>query len=140
MGLFSQSGDWGYEDNYSFKLGNRSEPMTKIQKFLKLISENPDLPIIPMVDHEVVCEDCGRWLGSFGNAYVDEYVLFNDRYYDEREEFKEDYFNYYCDELCERFNYNPIDNVENKELENYLDEVADKCFIKAIIVNIDLPE
>ena len=85
MGLFSQSGDWGYEDNYSYKLGNRSEPMTKIQKFLKLISENPDLPIIPMVDHEVVCEDCGRWLGSFGNAYVDEYVLFNDRYYDERE-------------------------------------------------------
>ena len=140
MGLFSQSGDWGYEDNYSYKLGNRSEPMTKIQKFLKLISENPDLPIIPMVDHEVVCEDCGRWLGSFGNAYVDEYVLFNDRYYDEREEFKEDYFNYYCDELCEQFNYNPIDNVENKELENYLDEVADKCFIKAIIVNIDLPE
>ena len=60
MGLFSQSGDWGYEDNYSYKLGNRSEPMTKIQKFLKLISENPDLPIIPMVDHEVVCEDCGK--------------------------------------------------------------------------------
>ena len=137
MGLFSQSGDWGYEDNYSYKLGNRSEPMTKTQKFLKLISENPDLPIIPMVDHEVVCEDCGRWLGSFGNAYVGEYALFNDRYYDEREEFKEDYLDFYCDELCEKFD---IYSDKDEKLEKYLDGIADKCFIKAIIVNINLPE
>ena len=114
--------------------------MSKTQELMKLISENPELPILPMVDYEVVCEDCSRWLGSFGNAYVGEYALFNDRYYDEREEFKEDYLDFYCDELCERFNYNPLDNVENKELEKYLGEVADKYFIKAILVNIDLPE
>ena len=111
--------------------------MSKTQKLIKLISENPELPILPMVDYEVVCEDCGRWLGSFGNAYVGEYTLFNDRYYDEREEFKEDYLDFYCDELCEKFD---IYSDKDKRLEKYLNEVADKCFIKAIIVNIDLPE
>lgn len=77
--------------------------MSKTQELIKLISENPELPILPMVDYEVVCEDGGRWLGSFGNCYVGEYALFNDRYYDERDEFKEDYLDFYCDELCEKF-------------------------------------
>lgn len=105
--------------------------MNNTKKFLKLIAENPDLPVIPMVDYEIVGEDYGRWLGSFGNAYVGEYALYNDRYYEEREKFKECYVDYHCDEL----------NLNNsEELEKYLDKIADKYFIKAIIVNIDLPD
>lgn len=111
--------------------------MSKTQELIKLISENPELPILPMVDYEVVCEDGGRWLGSFGSCYVGEYALFNDRYYDERDEFKEDYLDFYCDELCRRFD---IYSNKDEKLEKYLGEVADKCFTKAIIVNIDLPE
>lgn len=115
--------------------------MSNIKELLKLVSENPNLPVVPMVDYEVVAgDDYGRWLGSFGNVYVGEYALFKDRFYDDREEFKEDYFDYYSDELCEKFNYDPWDNTKNEELEKYLDEVADKYFIKAIIVNIDLPD
>lgn len=106
--------------------------MSKTQELIKLISENPELPILPMVDYEVVCEDGGRWLGSFGSCYVGEYTLFNDRYYDERDEFKEDYLDFYCDELCEKFK----DEVPDE----YLNKVADKYFTKAIIVNINLPE
>lgn len=106
--------------------------MSKTQELIKLISENPELPILPMVDYEVVCEDGGRWLGSFGSCYVGEYALFNNRYYDERDEFKEDYLDFYCDELCEKFK----DEVPDE----YLNKVADKYFTKAIIVNINLPE
>jgi len=114
--------------------------MSNAKELLKLVAENPDLPIVPMVDYEIVGDGCGRWLGSFGSVYVGEYTIFNDRYYDEREDFKEHFFDYCYDELSERFNYDPCDNTENKELEKYLDETADKYFIKAIIVNIDLPD
>lgn len=110
--------------------------MSNTKELLKLVAENPDLPIIPLVDSEVVPEDCGRWLGSFGSVYVGEYALFNDRYYDDREDFKEDYLNFHCDELYPLF----FIDVKDEEREKYLDEIADKYFIKAIIVNIDLPE
>lgn len=108
-------------------------------ELLRLIAENPDLPVVPMVDYEVVYEDCGRWLGSFGSAYVGEYALFNDRYYDDREEFKEHYFDYHDEEIDKQFNCNSVHEM-NESIEKYLDEVADKYFIKAIIVNIDLPD
>lgn len=108
-------------------------------ELLRLIAENPDLPVVPMVDYEVVYEDCGRWLGSFGSAYVGEYALFNDRYYDDREEFKEHYFDYHDEEIDKQFNCNSVHEM-NESIEKYLDEVADKYFNKAIIVNIDLPD
>ena len=114
--------------------------MSNTRELLKLAAANPDLPIVPLVDYEVVCEDCGRWIGSIGSVSVGEYALFNDRYHDEREDFKEHYFDYYYDELCERFNYDPLDEAENKELEKHLDEVAERYFTKAILVNIDLPD
>ncbi len=115
--------------------------MSNIKELLKLVSENPDLPVVPMVDYDVVADDgYSRWLGSFGYVYVGEYALFKDRFYDDREEFKEDYFYYYSDELFAKFNYEPRNNTKNEELEKYLDEVVDRFFKKAIIVNIDLPD
>ena len=50
---------------------------TEIQKenvkiLLDLIKENPDLPIVPMVDGEIVASDeHTSWLGSFGTAEID---------------------------------------------------------------------
>lgn len=36
----------------------------KTEKFLRLVKENPDLPIIPMVDSTVVADnDYDSWLG-----------------------------------------------------------------------------
>ena len=111
-----------------------------------------------MVDYAIVCEDYGRWMGSFGYCYVGEYACYRDRFYDEREAFEEAYYDDNDDELCEMFNYNPCigrysfehgkntkeeyeENQKNEEqLTEYLHKVADKYFKKAIIVNIDLPE
>lgn len=130
----------------------------KTQTLLNLVKENPDLPIVPMVDYEVVCDDgCCRWMGSFGYAHVGEYACFNERFYDERIAFIEDYYNHNDEYLDEQFNYNPCMTFPNSEgkytkkqieqnkinseaLDDYLEEVADKYFKKAIIVNIDLPE
>ena len=112
------------------------------QTLLKLVKENPNLPVVPMVDYEVVPEDCGRWMGSFGHCYVGEYTCYNDRFYDDRIEFEEDYYIRNQEELNEMCNYNPdnTDEDASNQLDEYLDKVADKCFKKAIIVYIDLPE
>lgn len=129
----------------------------RTQTLLNLVKENPDLPIVPMVNYEVVPDDCGRWMGSFGYAYVGEYACFNERFYEERIDFIEDYYNHNDEYLDEQFNYNPCMTFPNSEgkytkeqieqnkinseaLDAYLEEVANKYFKKAIIVNIDLPE
>ncbi len=47
-----------------------------LENLLKLIKENPELPIVPMVAGEIVADDsCGYWMGSWGSAWVDEYLL-----------------------------------------------------------------
>lgn len=50
--------------------------MTKSEELIKLIKENPCLPIVPMVDTEVVADDSfGWWLGAWGSSEVTEYYL-----------------------------------------------------------------
>lgn len=128
------------------------------ETLLRVAAENPTLPIIAMVDSDVVCgEDYGRWLASIGSISVGEYACYDERYYDDREEFKEDYYNRNDDALCEKFGYHPWRNDcalqqgkitreqydANQEsqaaLDRYLDEIAERAFSKAIIINIDTP-
>lgn len=48
----------------------------KITELLRLIKENPDLPILPMVDGEICAgDDYGYWSGSWGTARVDEFLI-----------------------------------------------------------------
>lgn len=44
-------------------------------ELLKLIEQNPDLPVVPMVDGEIVTDDFGYYAGSWGSATVDEYLV-----------------------------------------------------------------
>ena len=47
---------------------------TPAQRLARLITNHPDLPVIPMVDWEV-CVDCtGRWAANIGRACIAEYV------------------------------------------------------------------
>lgn len=126
------------------------------QELLKLVAENPDLPIIAFVDWEVVGDDSGMWLGYFSCVEVGEYALYDERYFDDREDFKERYYDDNDEELCERFGYCPYVSEYSVEkglhtakqyeanekaeeaLDKYLDEVAEKAFVKAIIVYIDV--
>ena len=132
--------------------------MTNQEEFIKLVSENPDLPVIPLVDHEVCAEGWGWWLGSLSCVKKGEIVFYDERWYDDRIAFVEQYYDNHCDELCEKFNFIPdmeyrhnkrgefteeaiIKNREaEKELDNYIrTEIADKYFTEAIILYIGLP-
>lgn len=104
-------------------------------KLLKLASENPELPIIFEVDNEVVPSDeYGWYLGSMSNCCVGEYAILGEMLLDDRDEFKERYYDYNYDELDEMF---PGDcGNENAELEKHLNKIADENFKTAIIVSI----
>lgn len=49
------------------------------EELFRLMKENPDLPVIPMVDGEIPEDSCGYWLGSWGFAKLDEYITTDGR-------------------------------------------------------------
>lgn len=54
--------------------------MDKQAKLFALMAAHPELPVVPMVDSDIVADDgCMRWLGSWGDSDVREYVLGNER-------------------------------------------------------------
>ena len=102
----------------------------KINELLRLIAENPFLPIVPMVDSEIVADDgCNRWLGAWGSAAIDEYLVSEERIYfrdnDDLETVLTDVIG--CDA------YEAMSDEEATVAHQALP------WIKAIIVNIDLP-
>lgn len=115
--------------------------MNQTQEFLELVKQNPDLPIVPMVDSDVCCgDDYSWWLGSFGSARIDEYVsieMYGEcRFFtkDEQPEIEEYIFDKICDEW-------EGDELSDKEVEQKAHEQAEKLpWVKAIIVYIGLPE
>lgn len=106
------------------------------KKLLELIQENPSLPIVPMVDAEVVCgDDWGRWMGSFGAARVDEYLNPPQDY--DPMLFKSDNDVFDVLEKClpeAEFDALPENESECRPIYDALP------WIKAIIVDIDLPD
>ena len=113
----------------------------KTEKFLMLVKENPNLPIIPMVDSEVVADDgYSSWLGSFGDCRIDSYVSL--KYYGE-----ERFFTRYEDEyiLKEYFEEQIADELGADDIDECIEKLAREKieklpWVKAIIVDIDLPE
>jgi len=102
----------------------------KIKNLLKLINENPELPIIPMVDSDVVqSEDYGYWQGSWGDAEIREFVgyqMYGDAGTIVYKDDMEDLIEYILD-------HEGGDEKQAEKTANALD------WVKAIIVSINLP-
>lgn len=53
------------------------------KELFRLIQENPDLPVIPMVDSDVVADDtCCSWAGGWGSARVTRLWLGEERWHE----------------------------------------------------------
>ncbi len=102
--------------------------MNNTQKLLQLAAENPDLPIVPMVDYDVVGDGWGFWLGEFGHCEVGEYALYDDRYFDDRDELNDAY---YCN------NGEAFDGLPDQQIDEALTAATDHMWTKAIIVYIN---
>lgn len=124
-----------------------------MKELVDIVTANPELPIVAMVNGDI-CDGEGRyWMASFTSVEVTEVGIVGERVYDDRDSFKEAYYDKYDDELTERFGYTPClclknctpekikanDEAEEK-LEAYLDEMADKYMKKAIVVYINEPD
>lgn len=121
------------------QLQKKQEQAKKLKELFKLIQENPDLPIVPMVDYEVVAEEGGRWLGSWGSAYIDKFLHYDGEYLTHN---KGD-----CDTVSifeKIFDYEECGIDEEMPDEVALQIMREKVdslpWIKTIVVNIDLPE
>lgn len=106
-----------------------------IQELLKLIKENPTLPIIPMVEYDVVGEDYGSWMGKWGKAHIDRYLLPPDS---ERPIIFEN--DYTVGEVIERwFSDEELEKLPDNEVE--WQKIYDNLpWTKAIIVRISVPD
>lgn len=114
-------------------MATEQEKMNR-NKLLKLVEENPDLPVIPIVDGEIPGDDCGYWLGAWGNSRIDEYLLVSNR---DLVVFKSDDDVFDVLERClsdEKFEKLPESEEECKPIYDALP------WIKAIIVYINRPE
>lgn len=132
--------------------------MVKTEILLKLLKENPDLPILPLVDSEIIGEDHARYIGSIGNVCVGEYAVYDDRAILDRAEFKKSYYANNEDWLSDNVGYKseisetavnagrytPEEFVQNvkarKKIDDFLENAAEAYFKKAIILYVDLPE
>lgn len=101
-----------------------------INQLFELIKQNPDLPIIPMVDQEVIADDShGRWMGSWGSGRIGEYFIVEENmYFRENEEVEA--------LLSEKYGHNAFLQMDDETAKKAYEEIP---WIKAIIVNIDLP-
>lgn len=108
--------------------------MSKTEKILELVKENPDLPIIPMVDVEIVADDCHTWwMGAWGESKVTEY--YNGREY---VHFKDDDQE---DVLTDMVGCKYSEDLQGRDIYDLSDEEWDKLFeslpwTKAIVVYI----
>lgn len=107
------------------------------------MSENPELPVFAKVDGEIVYDDgFAWWLGSIGTAEIDEYVIYNERFYDDKGSFCDDYYECNDDEICNIFEFEDaytISPENEKMVDDYIMKIADKIFEKAIFVSVDSP-
>lgn len=83
----------------------------KLTQLLELMQANPELPVIPCVDGDVVSGDeCYCWLGSWGESAVQEFVIGSERTY-----YREDDISEMNDVLCEHYDPELVDNMTEEE-------------------------
>lgn len=103
----------------------------KLAQLLDLIKENPHLPVVPMVDREVVADDTwGYWLGSWGIASIERICHGEERYFFYDEHDMEDL-------VTEKKGWDWYDKATDDEV---LEAYRSLPWIKCIVVYIELPE
>lgn len=112
-----------------------------LKELLGLIEKRPDLPVVAMVDYEVVADDgYGYWMGEWGKCEIDKYIVHENYgviFYEQGRPDTVDIFEKY-------FDYAECGIDEEMPDEQALSLMREKIdtldWTEAIIVYIDLPE
>ena len=105
------------------------------EELFRVMQENPNLPVIAMVDSEIVADDgYNRWLGAWGHCEICEYFVGEERiHFRESDNFDEIEEALTDGQLC----YDDFEAMSDEEAEGVYNSLH---WIRAIIVNIDLPD
>ena len=108
--------------------------MENLKELFRLVKENPDLEVIPMVDSECVADDgYSWWLAGVGTPRVDEYYKTDDRVYlkYDFEDLVDEFMDNNCDDL-------PLSISEDADLlwDHAKKAVSAYPWIKAILLPI----
>ena len=94
-------------------------PIEINSKFIELVRQNPNLPILAWVNYEVCCDDeYSHWLGEIQHTSIEEYVAI-EKYGEDRIFTKDDVselIDYYMDEYSQEPEY---ENMSDEEYEQY---------------------
>lgn len=105
------------------------------EKLFRLMKENPELPVVPMVDSAIIADNgYAYWKGSFGETCVSEYLVGDTKLH-----FKKDDDSSEVDDALYDF-LNAEDYESIKTDTDAIRAYAELPWIKAIIVYIELPE
>ena len=114
----------------------KEKMVNKHIELFKLIQENPELPIVPMVYSEVCGgDDYSFWMGSWVKCSVDEYYCGDERIYFKSVDY-EDLVQELIDDNYEGNWKLLTDNEMDKAAEDIVDNYN---WIKCITVRIELP-
>lgn len=106
------------------------------KKLIKLMNENPDIPVIPMVNSKVCAGAEGYWMGIIGQCELSECVMLemNDEtricFKDDLEEIKDYFHQQYL---------NREDLTLEEKQSKCLEKIESLLWEKVIIVHIELP-
>lgn len=105
------------------------------EELFKLMQENPELPVVAMVDSEIVQDDgYSRWMGAWGSSSIEEYFIGEERiHFREEDDFGEVEETLTDGQVC----YDDFEAMSDEEAVGAYNSLP---WIKAIVVNIDLPE
>ncbi|MED3792405.1 hypothetical protein P4571_08110 [Niallia alba] len=112
-----------------------------ITELLKLIDQNPELPIVPMVDGQLCGDDWSYYMGKWGQAEIDEVYHEDERVYfkssDEEELIGERGEFIFDNEYPSRKSLtDEEEKIVEKKAEEYVESLPWK---KVIVVSIELP-
>ena len=107
-----------------------------VQKLMQLIQENPNLPIVPMVDYEVCCgEDHSYWMGGWGEAEVDKYYIDDERIW-----FYSDSLEDLVDQVIDQRFEDEWKDKTDEEMEKLAEGIVKGYkWVECIAVRIELP-
>lgn len=107
-------------------------------RLLQMIRENPDLPVVPMVNEEVVADDTHSWwLASFGMCSIDSYYSDDERVWLKADD-EDDLLDKWADDHEEE-----LEGMTTEEAEVYVNKhgaewIESLPWIRAIMVWIEL--
>ena len=132
---------------------------TTIDDLIKLIKENPDLPIYCKIDNDILCPfDEYAWaLGSITSVTIENLYCFRERLYTDEEDLIEEIYLAFDDIFDEKFNYSAWrtsyavstgccseeeyqkNQEAEKKIDAYIKSIIESYKTTCIMISIDAP-